>query len=230
MLQFQKYIVMLLILLMTAQCYEAKVTFPVQKSALETNSPHRNKTQSQNSKSFIQNEVLLSTKLFKNFTLIIPEKCEELGICEHLPNYPHRLVMRIIKKLLKRNIKFNEDVKQWDDYIDFFEESSRIPEEEDLCKSKSKLYIPQAARDASNTWQLILNSAGAGTTQNFIGEQCEPKYPDCSKMAYFSKPFYRGACVQKFMKRVMYGLNENGVIKTLFDVPSCCACVAIRLS
>ncbi|XP_034830084.2 neurotrophin 1-like [Maniola hyperantus] len=138
--------------------------------------------------------------------------------------------MRIIRTLLKRNVKFNEDIKQWDNYINSFEESPRIQEDEDLCRSKPELYTPQAARDASNKWHLILNSEGTRTTQNYIGEQCQPKSPNCSKMAHFSKSFYHGVCVQKFMKRVMYGLTDYGVIKTLFDVPSCCACVARRLA
>ncbi|XP_052740714.1 protein spaetzle isoform X2 [Bicyclus anynana] len=215
MLNFQIYNSLFYIVLILIQIYEIDSNDSAQKSKWISN-PH-----SLNSK----DKILLSIEPNRNLALTIPEECEELGICESVPDYPHKIISRIIKQVLERNITFHMDVDPNDSYMYVTDESFEIYEEEELCTSKPKLYYPQAARDANKKWHLILNSVEI--SQNFIGEHCALKYSSCNKVAFFTNS-YHGVCVQKYMQRIMYGINEEftGVIKTLFDVPSCCSCIA----
>nr|XP_032513188.1 protein spaetzle 5-like [Danaus plexippus plexippus] len=105
-----------------------------------------------------------------------------------------------------------------------------ILESEQLCNSKQKVFIPQAARSKSNAWHLILSSPSY--PQTFIGEVCRSNVnntSNCSKAIVLLN--YYGKCVQKYIQRKMIALNEdmNKVIFILVDVPSCCSCNLIRI-
>ncbi|XP_061377694.1 uncharacterized protein LOC116767118 [Danaus plexippus] len=161
-----------------------------------------------------------------DFKLVIPEFCKDFNICEHIPDYPQEFVNSLLHKLLDNFLDLNKDMKQSEIPI----RDDLILESEQLCNSKQKVFIPQAARSKSNAWHLILSSTSY--PQTFIGEVCRSNVnntSNCSKAIVLLN--YYGKCVQKYIQRKMIALNEdmNKVINILVDVPSCCSCNLIRI-
>ncbi|XP_023934712.2 protein spaetzle isoform X2 [Bicyclus anynana] len=155
---------------------------------------------------------------------VIPEQCQEIGICDDIPNYPEDLVSDLLRDLMRQNrTRFNKDKILEVPLI-----TQRIGPELDvieLCETEERIYAPRAAQDRNKEWQVILNDRKQ-PQQTFRVEICKTKESPCSAIAYFQNG-YVAKCVQKYMLRNMLAVNDRKeVVEMPFQVPSCCSCVA----
>ncbi|XP_063358863.1 uncharacterized protein LOC134648303 [Cydia amplana] len=95
---------------------------------------------------------VLATVSSQEFVPNVPEECLKTGICENLPDYPTEHVDAIIQELGPALDKYEGEE------LDASETLSRAgDEDQDLCESKRRTYVPHAARDKDGKWHFVVN-------------------------------------------------------------------------
>ncbi|XP_013164625.1 PREDICTED: uncharacterized protein LOC106115712 [Papilio xuthus] len=157
----------------------------------------------------------------QSFKPNIPPECEEIGICDNVPSYPHQYVSRLIDQITKINqTTFNMDILELTERFG--------PEEEnlELCRSEPTIYTPQAARSTNGRkWYYIVNKRNYEAIQTFRVEVCVNKDGKCKDVASFALG-NQGYCKQKYILRKMVAIDYRGnTFEDYFIIPSCCSCV-----
>ncbi|CAG4919182.1 unnamed protein product [Colias eurytheme] len=132
----------------------------------------------------------------------------------------------LIKSLkIADNVQFHKD-KDYENQVNQFDADE---ESQELCDSKHVSFQPQAVKDRSGKWFIVLNSKYK-MVQSFNGEVClgGPK-KNCSRIAFFNTS-YEGRCVQKYRSASVIVLSNDlkQVIVKATPVPTCCSCVAFK--
>ncbi|XP_013139008.1 PREDICTED: protein spaetzle [Papilio polytes] len=161
-----------------------------------------------------------------SFKPSIPKECEEIGICDDVPEYPQQYVTQLIDQINKVNqTHFNMDIIQLDERFG--------PEEDntELCQSKTMLFSPLAARSVNGKkWYYIVNKRNEEAVQTFRVDVCNKQNVMCDNVASFALG-NEGYCKQKYILRKMVALDYTGsTYEDYFIIPSCCSCVYRTLS
>ncbi|XP_045535001.1 protein spaetzle [Papilio machaon] len=157
----------------------------------------------------------------QSFKPNIPKECEDIGICDDVPEYPQQYVTQLIDQINKINqTNFNTDI------IELTERFGPEEENFEMCKSKEMLYSPLAARSVNGKkWYYIVNKKNEEAIQTFRVEVCTKQNGNCNSVASFALG-NQGYCKQKYILRKMVALDYQGrTFEDYFVIPSCCSCV-----
>ncbi|CAG5016136.1 unnamed protein product [Parnassius apollo] len=163
----------------------------------------------------------LTSRSGASFKPKIPKDCENVGICDNIPDYPKNYVSLLLNQMTNTSFtKFNVDVIEP-------QIAQRItPGEEnlELCRSSEKLYNPEAAKDINEQWHYIVNKV-LDVQQTFRVEICERQNEPCNSVVHFAQG-NEASCKQKFILRKMVALDYDGkLVEKPFLIPSCCSCI-----
>ncbi|XP_047987840.1 uncharacterized protein LOC125227547 [Leguminivora glycinivorella] len=165
--------------------------------------------------------VLALSVFAQDFVPNVPEECLKTGICEDLPDYPTEQVAALIEELGPALEKY--EVTD-DDDLDESEAMSRTGDmDQDLCESRRRAIMPQAAPDKNGQWFFVVNKR-SNPVQSIIVEMCSHPESSCSSVAHFYTG-YSASCKQKYIQRKSPTLGAGGVmIERRLLFPSCCVC------
>ncbi|GBP18919.1 Protein CutA homolog [Eumeta japonica] len=159
------------------------------------------------------------TKPQSPFVPVVPNECKKLGFCVATDHYPTDHVKRLLKS--RRNYSFNVDELETPEVT--VVQRLGGPDEE-MCESTERVIPFTMAESKEKKWHYILNNVSGPPLQGFRAQICDRDRSRCSQVAEFPLG-YEAICVQKYMLRLMYALDEKGeVIQSFFRVPSCCSC------
>ncbi|KAL0882143.1 hypothetical protein ABMA27_000702 [Loxostege sticticalis] len=160
----------------------------------------------------------------KLFTPTITDNCNELGLCENSPDYPHEYVEALLAKLPDANVRFNLDIETPEIAQRGGHGQPKSNQSVELCKPDVRIIYPDKAFNKAGKPVFIINGK-KNKVQGFRATQCRAPGKPCDDLVYFP-PNYTASCEQKMMDRYMWALDDNGEMKQeTISVPSCCMCV-----
>lgn len=151
----------------------------------------------------------------------IPTECDiNIGICEHIPNYPQQHVDELLSTMTDLKYRFNLDVET----PEIAQRRGSDENNEEMCPSNKTIIYPKAAKNIQGNWVFVVNRDGK-PVQGFKAEVCMQVDHACKRIAYVSNG-YNATCHQKSMERTLWSIDENGkmVLETI-PMPTCCSCI-----
>ncbi|XP_075147664.1 spaetzle domain-containing protein isoform X2 [Haematobia irritans] len=143
--------------------------------------------------------------------------------CTNLRNYPERTYLEkvIKKKFSNLEIFFGEDlvIPQ-----NISQRMNSEPNEEYLCKTRTRVIYPQAGQNKDYNWLIIINIPNY--KQGIRIEECINEGSVCGESNGLMLPNrYTATCKQSYIYRSLVAFTNETVIRDQFKMPSCCKCV-----
>ncbi|XP_063824474.1 uncharacterized protein LOC135074096 [Ostrinia nubilalis] len=157
----------------------------------------------------------------KMFSPQVSKECEEVGICENSPDYPHEYVEAL---LAKSNVKFNLDVDTPEIAQRGGPPSASVDQGEELCDLDVRILYPDKVQTKTGKWLYAVNTKQK-KVQGFRGTMCKSPSRPCKDIVFVAGDHVT-TCEQKRMDRFIWVVNENGKLEEMpVPMPTCCTCV-----